>query len=294
MDEVTRILYDNGLIKYKKLFSLFSKFAHADTKVKAGTYSLNTNYDYRAIVNGMSSSGKRVETEVTIPEGYTIDRLVTLLENAEVCSADDMWEALQADYSYRFLLGLRKDDKYRLEGYLFPDTYKFYVNDNAQNVVKKLLNNYSNKWTEEFDEKAAELGYSQRQIIIIASLIEREAGNDAERAAIASVIYNRLEHPEADTVGLLQIDASIVYAMARDGVTGDIKTDYDSPYNTYLHKGLPPGPISNPGLASIKAALEPEDTDYYYYALAKDGTHRFFKDYGSFRAFLDSDDFAGH
>ena len=131
----------------------------------------------------------------------------------------------------------------------------------------------------------------QRDIIIIASLIEEEAGADSERATIASVIYNRLERPAQGTNGLLQINASTNYGALVLG-TEPSKT-LDSPYNTYLYKGLPAGPITNPGLASIQAALNPEKTSYYYYALHKDKTHRFFKTYEEHNKFTASDEYGG-
>ena len=135
------------------------------------------------------------------------------------------------------------------------------------------------------------MGRSFDDILTVASMIEMEAASDAERPRIASVIYNRLE---SSSFGYLQIDATVQYALAerKDKLTYD-DLEVDSPYNTYTHKGLPPGPIANPGLASIKAALNPEDTSYYYYALRKDGSHKFFTNYSEFEAFVESSDFGG-
>ena len=136
-----------------------------------------------------------------------------------------------------------------------------------------MLANFNNKFNSELRDKAAEMGYSMHEILTIASLIEKEAANDDERATIASVIYNRLN---SDSFPNLQIDASIQYVLPEGQIV--TQADYytvDSPYNTYLYEGLPPGPIACPGLASITAALNPESTGYYYYALGEDGRHKF-------------------
>lgn len=288
---VADILYDQGLIRYKWIFKVFCKFSSADEKIKAGTYVLNMNYDYRALVYGMNpSSGKREEIDVTIPEGYNTYQIVSLLEDKGVCFAEDLWDAIENyDFDYDFIDPEKKGEKTRLEGYLFPDTYTFYISDTASRVINKLLSNFNKKWTDEYQEKADELGYTQYEILTIASMIEKEAGNDSERSTISSVIYNRLNNPDA-TNGLLQIDATIYYAIADTGE--EFSTSVDSPYNTYKYKGLTPGPIANPGKASIEAALNPDSTSYYYYALGTDGVHHFFKTLDEHTAFVNSDEYA--
>ena len=301
LDTLADIMFDNGLIKYKALFKLYCRFSHADRKVGAGSYTLNTKYDYRAIVYGsMPGSATRVEVSVTIPEGYTLKRIFALLEEKEVCSAELLWETAATydfDSEYDFLTDIPdKGDQYRLEGYLFPDTYFFYTEDNPVRVIEKFLDNFEDKFSATYRERAAERGYSLRDVVIIASMIEREASShEGERDQIASVIYNRIS---SSNFPYLQVDATILYGMARNG-DDDKKLDtaYESPYNTYLHTGLPPGPICNPGEASLRAALYPESTNYYYYALHKgDGTttwHEFFTNYDSFLAFVNSDDYGG-
>lgn len=294
IDLVAEELYQKGLIRYKWLFKLFSRFAHGDTKVEAGTFTLNMNFDYRALIHGMSArTGARKTVDVTIPEGYSITQIVHLMDENEVCEPDELLDTLaNYDFDYDFLDSGTLGDPKRLEGYMFPDTYQFYVGDNPVNVVKKFLNNFQKKWTEEFDEQAATLGYTRHEILIVASMIEKEAGSDAERDSIARVIYNRLEHPDRQgTNGLLQIDATIYYVIADTGEA--FSTELDTPYNTYLYPGLPAGPISNPGLASIRAALNPSENDFYYYALSKAGTHKFFKTYAEFTKFVNSDQYGG-
>ena len=280
-----------GLIKYEKLFKLFCKVTHAEDKIKAGTYVLDTNYDYRAMVNGLRpSSGNLVETEVTIPEGYTLTQIFNLLEEEEVCSKDKLAEAAaNYDFDYDFLDSSTLGQAKRLEGYMFPDTYKFYVNDEPERVINKMLSNFNNKFTDEYKQMASDMGYSVRDIIIIASMIEKEAGADSDRDLISSVIYNRLN--DSSDFPYLQIDATIYYAIEDTGEA--FSTEVVSPYNTYNTAGLPAGPISNPGDASIRAALQPQDTSYYYYALNKSGTHEFFRTYDGFLEFVNSEEYGG-
>lgn len=293
IDGIADMLYEKGLIKYKFLFKMYADFSHVEEKkrIAPGTYELNKNYDYRALVGGMSAqSGKKVEVTVTIPEGYTMKQIFHLFEANKICTEKELWEtAKNYDFEYDFLDKETLGEKYRLEGYLFPDTYTFYVGDKPTRAITKMLNNFKAKFKPEYVERAKELGYSVREIVIIASLIEKEAGNDDERDLIASVIYNRLKSKKYPR---LEIDATIYYAIAETG--GEFSTDLDSPFNTYKTEGLPPGPIANPGVASIRAALYPETTKYYFYALNKDKkSHSFFKDYESHSAFVRSDEYGG-
>lgn len=297
LDKVAELMYDSGLIKYKGLFKIFCKFCDAESKVGPGTYTLNTKYDYHALVKGTTpGSAQLVEVELTIPEGYTIKQIFALLTEEGVCTAEELWDTA-ANYNfeaeYDFLAGIpAKGDKYRLEGYMFPDTYRFYIGDEPVRVIEKFLDNFEFKFGDIYIERAAEVGYSIHDIIIIASMIERESSSyEGERDMIASVIFNRID---SSSFPYLQIDATILYGMARnDDEDLELTTSYDSPYNSYTNEGLPPGPISNPGEAAIRGALYPEDSNYYYYALHKDGYHEFFRYYDSFLSFINSEDYGG-
>ena len=285
IDAVADILEMNGLIEYKWLFKFYCSISNASNKIAAGSYELSTDYDYRALVKKMNQySGAAVTVEVMFPEGYTMQQIFKKLEENKVASVDDLTEAAKNfSYNYSFLDPNDMGNATRLEGYLFPDTYEFYAYMEPSSAINKFLDNYSRRITDEMEAKAAELGRSMDDIIIIASLIEKEAGNDDERTLIASVIYNRLSRGMP-----LQIDATVLYATGKqeiDVAAGDLQVD--SPYNTYVVNGLPAGPISNPGLKSIHAALSPDRTGYLYYALdTATGTHRFFKDYNSHQAFV--------
>lgn len=275
--DVADKLKDEGLIEYKFLFNLFATFTRSKDDVVAGTFTLNTDMDYRALLSGMSAnSATRATVTVTIPEGYTIDQIFALLEEKSVASVEDLQDmAANHDYAFSFLQDLELGDYHRLEGYLYPDTYEFTTPQNPLYVINKMLVRFDEQFTEDMRQKVADSGRTIHEIVTIASMIEKET-DGSDRANIASVIYNRLNNPSGGTQGYLQIDATLAYINGGKVPTEKDKS-IDSPYNTYLYKGLPAGPISNPGLESIQAAMNPNSTSYYYYALGDDGVHHFFK-----------------
>lgn len=300
LDYVTDLLAENGLIEYKFLFKLFCAFTGVEKKGKLqpGTYELTTDMDYHALINSMSSSSdSRMTTEVMIPEGYTIDQIFALLEEKGVSTVETLQKvAATYDYKWDFLQGvLPLGDYHRLEGYLFPDTYEFYMGGGesaAVQVINKMIQRLDELFTDELRTKAEEMGYSFHDILTIASLIEKETDGE-DQGTIASVIYNRLSSNEAGTNGYLQIDATLVYING--GVTpSEADKSIDSPYNTYLYPGLPAGPISNPGMAALYSAVNPENTDYFYYALGDDNVHHFFRSYSGMTDFIASQDRYNH
>ena len=294
LDDVTNKLKDAGLIRYPGVFKLYADLTDVveENAISPGTYDLNTMYDYNALVDSMHAySPAREVVEVMIPEGYSCAQIFALLEEKGVCTAAEL-EAYAATGEldeYWFLEGAERGEKYCLEGYLFPDTYKFYTNDDPERVLEKFLDDFDYRFTDLMKERITELnnhlteimagnGYSEEQIqeklitirdvVIIASLIEKESADESESYKISSVIYNRLydwSYPP-----FLNIDAALVYVLNGKDVLTEEDKQLDSPYNTYLYQGLVPGPIANPGLNSLNAALVPEDTDYYYYALDPD------------------------
>lgn len=282
MDTITDKLYDAGLIRYKSLFNLYASISDAEEKIRPGIYDLNTLYDYHALVNFMTPRSSREVVELTIPEGYTCRQVFELLEENRVCTAVDAasYAANGELKDYWFLENVPRGDKYCLEGFLFPDTYEFYKNSTPREALERMLNNFENRFSEEMraqidalNENVTGGGYTVREVTIVASLIEKESAAPSESPAIAGVIYNRL-HRWNGTPAYLNIDAAIVYAQ--DGNADVIDTQLDSPYNTYTHTGLTPTPISNPGLSSLQAALQPENHGYYYYVLnPSTGMHQF-------------------
>ena len=291
LDYVAKSLKSAGIIRYKSLFKFYCQFSHAATHIDPGTYELNTNYDYRALVKKMQvGSGAMVTTKVTIPEGYTMEQIFRKLEEENVCSYPDLMEAAaNYKYNYSFLDENAVGDASRLEGFLFPDTYELYQGMQASSAINKFLVNFHNRLTQETIDLAQKRGLTLQQAVTVASMIEKEAANDDERAIIASVIYNRMRREMP-----LQIDSTIMYVLDEHGdVLTEEETKIDSPYNTYQNTGLPPTPIANPGANSITAAVKPADTNYLYYALdAEAGVHRFFTDYGAFTSFVASQNYS--
>lgn len=291
MDYVADVLKDAGLIEYKWLFTLFCRISHAESKVSPGEYELRSTFDYRALIQNMrAGSNSTITVMVTIPEGFKMHQIFLRLEENGVCSYNDLMEAAESrEYHYDFLDESQGEGAYRLEGFLFPDTYEFYVGMQASSAINKLLEIYHRRITEEMYARAEELGMTMYDVLIVASLIEKEAANDAERPEIASVIYNRL-----NSGMVLGIDAAVLYPYNdHEGAPTAAMLNSNDPYNTRIHLGLTPTPICNPGLASINAALWPDLTDFYYYALdTETGTHRFFTNESEFDAFVATQDYS--
>lgn len=311
IDDIANKLKDAGLINYPSLFKLYANFTKAHEKIQPGEYHINPPdaedrnivYDFMALVDLMSphSPSQAVVSGLRIPEGYTCAQIFQLLEDNKVCSKADLENyiaginpedpnAKSTLKEYWFLEGVTWGDKYALEGYLFPNTYDFYEDDDPQRVVEKMLDSFSANFNDVMKQKLeimqAESGYTIRQIIIIASMIEKETANDLESFTVSSVIYNRLHNSRE--YPFLNIDATLVYALGKTELTQE-DLAMDHPYNTYTNKGLPPGPISNPSQNSIGAALDPEDTGYYFYALdPSTGEHHFSRTYKEHLEFLKS------
>ena len=287
---VSDSLKEAGLIQYQWLFEFFCKISHAERKVSPGNYELKSSFDYRALIQNMrAGSGSAVTIDVTFPEGFTMEQIFHRLEENEVCSYEELMEAAaNYKYNYSFLDGLEPGDASRLEGFLFPDTYQFYVGMQASSAINKFLETFHYLLTADMLKQANDRGMTMKQIVTIASLIEKEAAVDLEnqtddRALIASVIYNRLRENMP-----LGIDASILYVFPdHEGAPTGEMLAFDSPYNTRMYVGLPPTPICNPSLAAIKAALNPDSTNYYYYALnTETGKHEFFTNAEEFDDFV--------
>lgn len=310
IDSITKKLHDNHLIRYPGLFKLYAKFAVDDGEIHPGIWDLNTLYDYHALVRGMSPSSTRSVVTVTIPEGYSCRQIFNLLEVSKVCTVQDMEKYMTEGQlpEYWFVDQEMARDKYCLEGYLFPDTYEFYQNEKPENVVAKMLGNFNTRFDDTLraqiatvndkmntlmknsGKKADYIAAHQigvKEILIIASMVERETATPTEGYTVASVIYNRLyrwgNNPE-----YLNIDAALVYALEGKNPLTAEDLRYDTPYNTYLYAGLTPGAIANPGLNSIRAALYPNDTNYYFYVLDPNtGEHHFsrtLEEHNAFRA----------
>ncbi len=270
---VTDKLADSGVIKFKSLFSLFLKITKSSDKLKSGVYTLRDNMDYLQLASTLKKGGENAdEVSVTIAEGLTQRQVFRLLEESRVCSQNELY-----DYAEKCDLPFESgSEKYRLEGYLYPDTYRFYQNDNPQSVIDKILANFRSKFTDAIAQRAEQIGLTPYEALTLASIVEKEATSE-DRALVASVFINRLNDWDKP---LLQSCATVLYALetVKEVLSyEDIKTK--SPYNTYLNAGLPVGPICNPGIDSIESVLNHAQTDYYYFVADGTGGHIFSKNY---------------
>ena len=224
----------------------------------------NNNVDVQEPENPAGGSGQRETVRVTITEGMTLTQIFKKLEANGVCSFDDLMKTAESyDYSYYPLIAARPSNTraFKLEGYLFPNTYDFYKNEKPQDAIGRFLRVGEKYITSQDRAKAKSMGYSMDQVLTVASIIEKEGANPNEVRKIAAVIYNRLK------AGMqLQMDSGIYYIerSVKPYISGDVNR-YNSLYNMYKCKGLPAGPICNPGARTINAALDPADVNYLYF-----------------------------
>ena len=300
IDDIAQKLHEAELIRYPEVFKLYAKIAVDEGDILPGTFQLDTIYDYHALVvqMGPKSSTRGVVEDLLIPEGLNCRQIFELLEQNNICTVEELEEyAASGEFSeFWFLEGVERGDKYCLEGFLFPDTYDFYEYSTPREALGKMLLGFEARVDKEQTLTAldalnqrlssmmrskgcseafiAEHQLGLRELLTVASLIEEETASSSESPMIASVIFNRLTEDQVYE-RYLNIDAAIIYAT---GDANNIDTSIDHPYNTYKNAGLTPGPISNPGLESIYAALEFTDSAYYYYVLNPEtGMHQFSK-----------------
>ena len=284
-------LDDEGIISYGSIFKIYVRIKGDNQGVLAGTYQLNPSMDYGQIIDTLANTASTETMTITIPEGYSTAQIKQLLLDEHVCTEDAIDEALNTyPFKHTFLQSELPAEQGWLEGYLFPDTYEIYKgNANAVNTLNVMLNNFENKYDEQIQAGAEAQGRSMHDIVTIASLVEREAQRDDERATIAGVIYNRLNN--ASEFPYLQVDASVLYGLGRtSGTLSEQDLATDTPYNLYTQEGLPPGPICNPGYASLYAAAYPEQHNYFYYVAMPDGSHLFANSYEEHQANIAASD----
>ena len=300
VSDVAQKLKDAGLINYKWFFCLTGKvILHADTIIEPGVYeNMNSDMDYHALIGAMHHVRSFETVSVTIPEGKTVSEIFDILVENNVCTRAQLIETASnhefENHPYLPEVDPEKKDNYiRLEGYLFPDTYEFYVDGDPVQVLDTMMSNFDRRLGDQIMSDISSSGYSMERIIILASIIEKESNDyPEERANISSVLYNRLNNKDRETNGYLQVDSTIDYALMLDGKDRtEFSKEYESEYNTYLYPDCPPGAICNPGLASIIAAVHPNDTDYYYFAAGIDGHSHFFETYEEHLNFINSDQY---
>lgn len=266
-ESVAHILKENGVIKNELLFTLLSKMKGADEKYYADEFEIKKGVGYNDLINGLTYAGRYRTTDITIPEGATLKEIAAIVSKTGYISEDDFASALNEEYDYAFLNGIERENK--LEGYLFPDTYNISNSMSAGDIIRLMLDRFDEIYTDEYAAQAQKLGYSTDEIVILASVIEAEAGSDDDRPLVSSVFHNRLD---SRTYPYLESCATIQYILGeRKPILSASDTSINSPYNTYINKGLPVGPICSPGKASISAALWPADTKYYFFQSDSNG-----------------------
>ncbi len=278
--QIAHILAKNKVIKYPFAYSVYIKLKGDGGKEKYGDFVFNLNMSYKSI-NELLKKGAAYrlnpnEVWVTIPEGYEAKQIIELLVSKGLGTKDRFLKAInEYDFEFDFVKNIPNGRAYRLEGYLMPDTYIFSKTEGEASIIGRMLDNFDKKITSEIKQKINQLNMSLDKIIILSSIIEREAGIDSDRALISSVFYNRLN---SRTYPYLESCATIQYILGeRKKVLSTADTKINNPYNTYINAGLPPGPICSPGVKSLNAALYPADTDYYFFVAKKDGSSLFAK-----------------
>ncbi|MCK8602575.1 endolytic transglycosylase MltG [Desulfoferrobacter suflitae] len=263
---IADLLERKDLVADAKKFYLLCRLTNSGQKLKAGEYAFFSLSSPAQILDQIVQ-GKVLLHRVTIPEGSTLADVAAIIERAGLGAADDI-SRLTRDRAFIDSLDLPGDS---LEGYLFPETYYFSKTTSSKTMLRAMVRQFQINFSKKWQTRARELGWSVQEVVTMSSIVEKEAVVDAERPVIAGVFLNRLK------LGMpLQSDPTAVYDLA--DFSGPITREHlqrQSPYNTYQRKGLPPGPICNPGAESMRAVLYPEDVPYLYFVSNNDGTHRF-------------------
>lgn len=265
--QVVDTLVQRGIVESGKLFSLFARVRGADRQVHAGQYRLREGQAWASILTDLTT-GRVVTETVTVPEGFTLNQMASRLSGITGLDADSIASVISSLDPED--LGVPGPG---LEGYLFPDTYRFVPGAELDVVVGAMADRYRSFWTDERRQHLVDLDMTEREIVTLASIVQAEAAKIDEMPIISGVYHNRLEIGQP-----LQADPTVLYALggsrerllyaAMDSVAG-------SPYNTYTHAGLPPGPIGAPGEAALDAALQPSETDFFYFVARPGGEHTF-------------------
>lgn len=277
--KVLNKLEKENIVLNKNFIKLYVKFKKVNLMTKPGKYIISNNTSLEQFLYMINKGNKENFIKVTIPEGYNLEQIGSLLENKGLVSKKKFIEAC-CKYPNPQYIKINPGNRYPLEGYLFPDTYEFKKGDNANEFIKAMLKRFESILLD-VENKSGKKIEDINKVVVIASLIEKEARVDEDRRKISSVIYNRLKKDMK-----LQIDATVLYALGHHKEIVTIKdTKTQSPYNTYYIKGLPAGPICSPGKESLIAALMPENTDYLFYLYKKDPTklHYFTNNYEDFK-----------
>ena len=279
--QIADILQKNKLIDSSFGLLAYAKLTKADYTYQPGTFTLNPMMGYSEILKKLTEQNIiREEVTVRIIEGKTIDEIAQTLEDAQVCTAEEFIDALEnKDFdSYAFVADIpeNEDRIYKLEGYLFPDTYKFFKNSDPDDVIKKFLDNFNVRFSEELRAEAKEKGMTVEEVVVLASIVQKEGKSKKTMEMVAGVFLNRLNNSKK--YPYLQSNATLGYSLG-EAIFWMSEEDMQNPdpYNTYTHEGLPPSAICNPGLQAIKAVISPDDNDYYFFVNDENGLFFFSK-----------------
>lgn len=291
-ESVAKMLEEKGIIKYGWVYELYMKYrgdGDSEDEYIVGEHKINQSFNYSQIITALTTGNTtRKIVRVTIPEGFTVEQIIDLLIENEVGQRDDYIEAIN-NYPYKWdfvkaleEIGYSEDRIYRLEGYLYPDTYEFYTNEDEVLVINKMLNAFYDRFWKDFVEKDDEgnsfqdeilndYGMTFDDVVTLASMVQSEGGTAEDFYYVSYVFHNRLDH--SDSFAKLESDATIQYVLPERVDSTELNVSYETPYNTYLYEGLPPGAISNPGLDALSAVMFPEapknddgnEIDAYYF-----------------------------
>ena len=267
---VAQLLVDEGVIKDPAYFIVAGKLTGIERVIKPGEYAINTRMRPLQILD-LLKKGMIYQHEVVIPEGYTIRQIAQLLEDKQFADKKAFIQLTQ-DPEFIHSLEIQADS---LEGYLFPSTYRIAKKTAPEEIIRMMVRAFQEVYTEELQDRARQLHLTQHEVVILASIVEKETSVDEERRLVSAVFHNRLRRHMP-----LQSDPTVIYALPNfDGNLKRVHLKMKSPYNTYRWLGLPPGPIANPGKAAIDAALYPESVDYLFFVSRNDGTHFFSRNF---------------
>ena len=267
--KIANILKENKIIKFPSVFKIYSKVKKSDNTYREGTYNLNSKMSYEDIIYLFQSMTKRTDVvRVTIPEGFTVNQIAKLLKESGVLETKQGFidEINKKEYTSESLKSVEDNELicFKAEGYLFPDTYDIVINEKPKYIIEMMLKNFDKKVFNKLKTEINKSDLKLNDIITLASIVQKESTNFEVMKKVASVFFNRLNNPS--TYPRLQSDVTILYVESDIKPNLEMKNQkmYDS-YNTYERKGLPVGPICNPGLESIQAVLTPDKTDYNYF-----------------------------
>jgi UPF0755 protein len=280
LTSISKRLEDEKIILNKDLFKLFYKINSRNKIITPSLLVVNSKMPYKEIVR-LINQPNSTSIKITIPEGFEVREIAKrLVDNELIRSEQDFFVALS---KYKLTLPdgtVIKGDKYNLSGYLYPDTYFFYKKTTETDIIDKMTQNFIKNWKPEYTDQAKKMGYSIDEMVTLASIVEREARNKEDFPLVSSVFHNRLKVKQ-----LLQSCATVQYILKeRKPILSVADTKIKSPYNTYQNAGLPPSPISSPGNLALKSALYPDDTDYLYFFVDKNGENHYSKTYNEHNA----------